>query len=286
MHRISWLLAGASASCLLMALLWGWQARCRQLMRAGRRPAQAALQAWEAPFLKLLAMAGSLPLINEWLYRFAQPTARDPVGALARTLALASLLALGSAAALLRLGFPLRATAWSCAAIVPVSLMHWLQQVRISQRKQAGVCRRDLPFFLDLLVLAVESGLGLQQAWTQSLESLPDGTLRHVLSMALADMRTGRRLSQTMRSAGRRIRLADLEELALALELAQETGLSLASLLRAQSEQLRNRLHLEAEQRALKLPVHLLLPLVVCIFPCTFLVLGMTLLGPWLSAPF
>ena len=86
-----------------------------------------------------------------------------------------------------------------------------------------------------------------------------------------------------MRNVASTFRQTELEESALSLELAQDTGLSLALLLRSQAEKLRSHLHLEAEQRALKLPVYLLAPLVVCIFPCTFLVIAMSLLGPWLA---
>lgn len=164
-----------------------------------------------------------------------------------------------------------------------LSVLQAISQGRKLQRQHHSRCRRDLPFFLDLLVLAVESGLGVQQAWTGATQALPQGSLLNSLNKVQGEVRAGRRLPQAMRNVALSFRQAELEELALSLELAQDTGLSLALLLRAQAEKLRSHLHLEAEQRALKLPVYLLAPLVVCIFPCTFLVIAMSLLGPWLA---
>ncbi|HRL21694.1 MAG TPA: type II secretion system F family protein [Alcaligenes sp.] len=282
MLSLTWLLAGFSAVCLLLALLWGWQRRCRRLLRQGGSLGQAAWLAWEAPFASAWVALGSMPLLNEWRQRYLEGGADDASLSIVRTMALTGLAAMLMVGVLFAYGFPLGQTLLLCMAAVPAAVLHRVQQVRRLWSRRSRASRRELPFFLDLLVLALESGLGLQQAWVQALNSVPAGALQQSLNQVLADVRAGHRLSAAMRNAAGRVRQADLDELALALELAQETGLSLASLLRAQAEQLRQRVQLEAEQRALKLPVYLLMPLVLCVFPCTFLVLGMTLAGPWL----
>ena len=59
-----------------------------------------------------------------------------------------------------------------------------------------------------------------------------------------------------------------------ALSQADQLGMSLGPLLRAQSEQRRNERFLRAEKLALEAPVKMLFPMVFCIFPCTFLIIG------------
>lgn len=283
MPALVWLPAGLSAVFLLCALLWGWRARCKSLLRDGHAPLAAAWLAWEMPFQHAVAAAGALPVLNEWRRQRKAGLHADPLSGAAHAAAWSCLLAVGLSMLLLFQGLEPGTVAGTALLIVGLSVLASLQQGRSQLRQQTRRCRRELPFFLDLLVLALESGLGMQQAWTQALDSVPQGTLHQELTGALSELRAGRRLSQAVRGISLRVRVPELNEVAQALDLAQETGLSLATLLRAQGAQLRYRLHLDAEQRALKLPVYLLAPLVLCIFPCTFVVLGMTLLGPWLS---
>lgn len=278
-----WLFTGLSAIFLLLALFWGWRMRCKSLLRDGHAPLGAAWRAWEMPFHQAVAAAGALPVINEWRQHRRERLGRDPLPVIARAMAGFSLLGLGVTWLLLFLGLDPGAAAGAALTMVGFYAAAGLQQGRSRLFRQVRRCRQELPFFLDLLILALESGMGVQQAWAQALEGLPQGALHHALRGALSERRTGRRLSQAVRGNGLRTHLPELNELAQALDLAEETGLSLATLLKAQGAQLRHRLHLDAEQRALKLPVYLLAPLVLCIFPCTFVVLGMTLLGPWLS---
>ena len=58
------------------------------------------------------------------------------------------------------------------------------------------------------------------------------------------------------------------------LEQAEQIGMNLAPVLRAQSDQRRAERFLRAEKMALQAPVKMLFPMVVCIFPCTFLIIG------------
>lgn len=283
MPVLVWLSAGLSAIFLFFALFWGWRLRCKSLLRDGHAPLAAAWRAWEMPFQRAMAAAAALPVLNEWRWDRELGLGADPLSCAAHAAAWSCLLAAGLCMLLLFLGFELGAVAGTALLIVVLSILASLQQGRSRRRQQTRRCRRELPFFLDLLVLALESGLGVQQAWAQTLDSVPQGALHQELTGALSELRAGRRLSQAVHGISLRVHLPELNELAQALDLALETGLSLATLLKAQGAQLRYRLHLDAEQRALKLPVYLLAPLVLCIFPCTFVVLGMTLLGPWLS---
>ncbi|OSZ45664.1 type II secretion system protein F [Alcaligenes faecalis] len=283
MFALIWMLSALSAALFLIAFLWAWRGRYLLLLQGGSSLGQAAWQAWEAPFSRVLNLCLSLPFVHEWPERLWGSYAKEVRGLLSKRVALTALLTSLVSAFLLTQGTSLMELAGLALIGFFLSVLQAISQGRKLQRQHHSRCRRDLPFFLDLLVLAVESGLGVQQAWTGATQALPQGSLLNSLNKVQGEVRAGRRLPQAMRNVALSFRQAELEELALSLELAQDTGLSLALLLRAQAEKLRSHLHLEAEQRALKLPVYLLAPLVVCIFPCTFLVIAMSLLGPWLA---
>ncbi|MGO3868575.1 MAG: type II secretion system F family protein [Alcaligenes sp.] len=283
MLALIWSLSALSAALFLIACLWAWRGRYLLLLQGGSSLKQAAWQAWEAPFSRVLNVCLSLPFVHDWPERLWGSYANEIRGFLSKRVALTALLTSLAGVFLLSQGAALVDIAGLIATGFLLSLLQAISRGRTLQRQHHSRCRRDLPFFLDLLVLAVESGLGLQQAWARAMEAVPQGSLLLSLSKVQGEVRAGRRLPQAMRNVALTFRQAELEELALSLELAQDTGLSLALLLRSQAEKLRAHLHLEAEQRALKLPVYLLAPLVVCIFPCTFLVIAMSLLGPWLA---
>lgn len=278
-----WSLTALSTALLVVALLWSWRGRYLLLLEGGSSLGQAAWQAWEAPFSRVLSLCLSLPFVQEWSARLWGSYANEIQVFLSKRVALSCLLTGVAGIFLLSQGAVLVEIVGLVAVGLLMSLVQAISRGRALQRKHHSRCRRDLPFFLDLLVLAVESGQGLQQAWALAMEAVPQGSLLLSLNKVQGEVRAGRRLPQAMRNVALTFRQTELEELALSLELAQDTGLSLALLLRSQAEKLRSHLHLEAEQRALKLPVYLLAPLVVCIFPCTFLVIAMSLLGPWLA---
>lgn len=284
MLTLIWLLSALSAGLFLIALLWAWRGRYLLLLQGGSDFGQAAWQAWEAPFSRGLNLFLSLPFVHEWPERLWGSYTSEVLIYLSKRIALSCLLAVIVGALLFIQGATLLEVTGLAMAALLLSLVQAVSRGRKLQRQHHSRCRRDLPFFLDLLVLAVESGLGLQQAWVRAMEAVPQGSLLISLNKVQGELRAGRRLPQAMRNVAQTFRQTELEELALSLELAQDTGLSLALLLRSQAEKLRSHLHLEAEQRALKLPVYLLAPLVICIFPCTFLVIAMSLLGPWLAS--
>lgn len=134
--------------------------------------------------------------------------------------------------------------------------------------------QREFPFLLDMTTLCVEAGLSLQGALQEAARHGPDGPLRDELRRALADMRAGVVRQEALLQWGRRSGLPAVQQLVTALAQADQMGMSLGPLLRAQSEQRRNERFLRAEKLALEAPVKMLFPLVCCIFPCTFLIIG------------
>ncbi len=143
------------------------------------------------------------------------------------------------------------------------------EKARLKQQMQ-----RDFPFMLDLLCLSVEAGHGLQQAlWLCSAE-LSEGALRRHLVRVQEAMRTGMTREQAFQQFAEQVDLDEAQAFVAALQQSIELGGRLAPMLKQQAQQRRQERFLRAEKQALEAPVKMLLPLVVCIFPCTFLVIA------------
>jgi tight adherence protein C len=143
----------------------------------------------------------------------------------------------------------------------------------LAARRQDDM-RRELPFMLDITTLCVQAGLNLHGALVQAVQYGPAGALRAELQRALGDMRAGMPRLQALDTMAERTALAEVRSLVLALRQADELGMSLAPLLKSQSLQRQAERFQRAEKRALEAPVKMLLPMIVCIFPCTFLIIG------------
>lgn len=148
--------------------------------------------------------------------------------------------------------------------------------VRIKQEKRRlqQQMQRDFPFMLDLLCLSVESGHGLQQAlWLCSTE-LQAGPLRAHLIKIQESMRAGLSREQALEQFAQQVAIDEARAFVAALQQSIELGGRLAPMLRQQAQQRRQERFLRAEKHALEAPVKMLAPLVLCIFPCTFLVIA------------
>jgi tight adherence protein C len=163
----------------------------------------------------------------------------------------------------------------------------WPDQVL---RRRAAVRRvrmmRELPFMLDLLTLCVEAGLSLPAALHQVAGHAPEGPLRQSLRDAAALERTGMDRPRWLLHWAEHADVPGVRALVSALAQADRLGMSLAPLLRAQAEHQRGERFLRAEKLALEAPVRMLFPMVLCIFPCTFLVIGFPVAVKLLDAGF
>jgi tight adherence protein C len=135
-----------------------------------------------------------------------------------------------------------------------------------------------LPDALDLLVICVEAGLGLDQAVARVAEELriahPD--LSDELQLVNLEMRVGKSRTEALRELGVRTGVEDLKSLAAMLIQTDRFGTDLARSLRVHSENLRTKRRQRAEEMAAKTTVKMIPPLVFFIFPALFAVL----LGP------
>jgi tight adherence protein C len=142
-----------------------------------------------------------------------------------------------------------------------------------SSRKQAIFLA--LPDALDLMVVCVEAGLGLDQAMRKVAEEMKSTypILSEEFALSNFQLQMGRPRSEVLHELGARTGVADLRALAAVLIQADKFGSSVAQALRTQSDSMRIRRRQIAEEKAAKTAVKLIFPLVLFIFPGIFVIL-------------
>lgn len=142
-----------------------------------------------------------------------------------------------------------------------------------SKRKQSIFL--GLPDALDLLVVCVEAGLGLDQAMRKVAEEMKSSyrIIAEEFGLCNLQMQMGKARTEALQELGTRSGVEDLRCLASILIQADKFGSSIAQALRVQSEAMRTRRRQIAEEKAAKTAVKLIFPLVMFIFPGIFVVL-------------
>ena len=133
---------------------------------------------------------------------------------------------------------------------------------------------KGLPPFLDVVTMAVEAGMNLSTALAKSVEKMPPGPLVVEINRLLREVRAGKPRTDAMRDMAARLDFPAINSLVSALVQGELMGSSIGPILRAQAEQRRTERFQRAEKLALEAPVKMLGPLIICIFPCTFIVIG------------
>ncbi|RJR32975.1 MAG: type II secretion system F family protein [Desulfobacteraceae bacterium] len=148
----------------------------------------------------------------------------------------------------------------------------WLS-VRSSRRVKRIV--RGFPDALDLLVVCVEAGMGLDAAIQRVGEevAMPHPDLGDELKVLNLELRAGKARQQALRSLADRTGIEDVKSLVTLLIQTDRFGTSVAQALRIYSDSFRTARYQRAEEIAAKIATKLLFPLVLCIFPCLFVVL-------------
>jgi len=132
-----------------------------------------------------------------------------------------------------------------------------------------------LPDSLDLMVVCVEAGLGLDAALVKVSQEVMLGSPEFAAELRIVnqEMRTGAARIDALRNLARRTGVDDIQSLVAVLVQADRLGTSIATALRAQSDSLRIRRRQRAEEQAHKTGVKLVFPLVLCIFPGLLVIL-------------
>jgi tight adherence protein C len=141
--------------------------------------------------------------------------------------------------------------------------------VRIRQTKRQFEITLSLPDALDLLVICVEAGQGLNAAILKvaNESEFQSKALSEELKMVNNEMRAGITRTQALRNLALRTGVDDVRSLVAVMIQSDRFGTSIAQALRIHAESLRTRRRQRAEETARKAPVKLVFPLVFCIFP-------------------
>ena len=150
--------------------------------------------------------------------------------------------------------------------------MFWLN-FKIGRRQHE--IQRSLPDAMDLLTISVEAGLGFDAAMSRVTEKW-DNELARAFARVNAEVRLGKLRREALRDMANRADVPDLTNFIAAVIQADQLGVSIAKVLRIQSEQMRVKRRQRAEEQAAQAPVKMMFPLVFLVFPSILIVL----LGP------
>ncbi len=158
-------------------------------------------------------------------------------------------------------------------AVVGLLAPHYILQKSIEKRH--AQIRKALPDVIDLLVVSVEAGAGLDGALAEVV-ARKEGPLVDEFRRLLGEVRVGKTRKRAWQDMADRVGEENLNSLVASLTQAEQLGVSIAKALRTQSDSLRTRRSLQIKEVAAALPVKLLFPLIFFIFPALFVIL----LGP------
>ena len=154
-------------------------------------------------------------------------------------------------------------------ALLPSS---WLSR-KVRERKDAIL--NELPDVVDLLAISVEAGVGFEGALEIVCQHF-DSPLAQELSRTLKEMELGLARREALHNLKKRTEVPDLSNFVLALTQADALGMPIGRILHTQAKEMRSKRRARAREKAAKLPVKILFPLVVFIFPAVLVVI----LGP------
>src|SRR5687768_1880178 len=141
---------------------------------------------------------------------------------------------------------------------------------RVDERQKEIL--RTLSDTLDLLTISVEAGLSLNAAIAQVVQNVP-GVLSAEFARMLQEIQLGVPRADAFRNLAERTDVEELNSFALAMIQADVFGVSIASVLRTQAQQLRIKRRQRAEAKAQQTPVKIVFPLILCILPALFIVI-------------
>jgi tight adherence protein C len=142
-------------------------------------------------------------------------------------------------------------------------------------QKREKLMRNGLPDAMDLLTISVEAGLGFDAAVSRVAKN-GSGPLNQEFARLLQEMQLGLGRTEAMRAMAERTSLPELKSFCMAMVQADNLGIPIARVLRIQSQEMRTKRRQRAEEKAQQVPVKIMIPLVLFILPCLFLVV----LGP------
>lgn len=156
----------------------------------------------------------------------------------------------------------------------------WLNDTR---KKRERDILKALPAFLDFISMSVEAGLNFTGALQQAMDKVPKSALYNEFTIVMRDIRAGLSRADALQKMAERVDVKDITVFIRAIITAERLGSSMKKTLQIQSEQRRNERFQRAEKTAMEAPVKLIAPLIMFIFPVTFIVLGFPILMKFMN---
>jgi tight adherence protein C len=155
-----------------------------------------------------------------------------------------------------------------------LALGWWLPNVYVdrTRRLRFETMDRQMPDMIDLLIVTIEAGLGILASMRVASETLKD-PLGQELRLTLQEQRMGLSVGEAITSLGRRADCDNMRIFVRALTQGEKLGVSIGKTMRDLAEEMRKRRKAAAEERAQKMPLKMLFPLLFFIFPAIFIVL-------------
>ncbi|MFN8637951.1 MAG: type II secretion system F family protein [Dehalococcoidia bacterium] len=188
-------------------------------------------------------------------------------------LALALPVAIGLLAAMRGLGGA-QLVLWTFLGFVLGAYVPWYWLATRARSRSVDI-DRSLPDVIDFIVTSVEAGVGMQGAMLNMARKF-EGPLSQEFLQVVRETSLGRARDAALESMAVRCRSYDLSLFVSAIVQADQTGISIARVLRSQAEELRERRRQRAREQAGKIPVKMTVPTVTLVFPTLFLLI----LGP------
>jgi tight adherence protein C len=163
-------------------------------------------------------------------------------------------------------------------AVPAVAFLGWMVPdvlVRSKGKKRQKEIQRSLADAIDLLAITVEAGLGFDAALSRVAGEVR-GPLGQELHRVVQEIRLGAPRSDALRNLAERNSVDELKTFVLAMIQADLLGMRIGLVLEIQAKEIRTKRRQRAEEKAMKLPVKIVFPVVFCIFPALFVVI----LGP------
>ena len=164
---------------------------------------------------------------------------------------------------------------FAIVASVAVAAAGWYAPVYYVELKRRGRMEKidkQLPDMIDLLVVTIEAGLGILASMRVASETMGD-PLGQELRLTLQEQRMGLSVNQAIESLGKRADAPNMRIFVRALTQGERLGVSIGTTMRNLSVEMRKRRRAIAEEKAQKMPVKMLFPLIFFIFPALFIVI-------------
>lgn len=168
------------------------------------------------------------------------------------------------------IGLPAKVLIVLFGLVLGILVPRYYLKSRIKKR-QEGI-RYQLPDVMDLLSVSVEAGLGFDAALLHVCER-SEGPFIEELMVVYREIRMGKPRREALKAMGERNNVEELKTFTGSMAQAEQLGIPIRNVLNAQSDQLRLRRRQRAEEKAMKAPIKMMIPLVVFIFPVLFIIL-------------